>query len=171
MEGLGKEIGEGDGLDCVARGDERAQVAGQGCRVAGDVDQRGRGDLSEQRVISGAEAGARRVDDDQIGTADRSAVPASRRRKSRVAARTAVPVVPLRFSASAAIAAGADSTATTRAKLAVSLRAKRPTPAKRSQASSAVVAGGDPLDQRVHKPAIHLEKCAVVHAIVEAAAR
>ena len=30
----------------------------------------------------------------------------------------------------------------------------------------AIVAGGDKLDEGVDKPAIYLEKCAVVHAIV-----
>ncbi len=63
MEGLGKEVGEGHGLDGVARGGERAQVAGQGCRVAGDVDERGCGDLSKQRGDVWAEANAGRIDD------------------------------------------------------------------------------------------------------------
>src|ERR1039457_6267926 len=67
MESLGKKVGERDGLDCVSRGDERAKVAGQGCRVAGDVDKCGGGDLCEQRRDIGAEAGAGRVQDNQVG--------------------------------------------------------------------------------------------------------
>jgi hypothetical protein len=64
MKGLGKKVGEGDGVDCVARGDESAQVAGQGCRVAGDVDHGGRGDGGEEGDDFGAEAGAGRVKND-----------------------------------------------------------------------------------------------------------
>jgi hypothetical protein len=69
VEGLGEEVGEGEGLDLVTAGDEGAQVAGEGCGVAGDVDERRCGDADEQGGNVWAEADAGRVDDDQIGLA------------------------------------------------------------------------------------------------------
>ena len=66
MKGLGKKIGAGDGLDLVAGGNQRAQIAGQGGRVAGNVSQGGGGDPGQQCTGLRAEAGARRVYDNQI---------------------------------------------------------------------------------------------------------
>lgn len=40
VKGLGKKVGERDGFDLIASGEESAEVAGEGCRVAGDVDER-----------------------------------------------------------------------------------------------------------------------------------
>ena len=37
MEGVRKEIGKGEGLDRVAGGNQRAQVAGQSCGIAGNI--------------------------------------------------------------------------------------------------------------------------------------
>src|SRR5208337_1033705 len=68
VKGLGKEVGEGDGLNRVARAEEGAQVTGQGGRIAGDVNQRGRGGLREQGAGLSAQSGAWGIGDDQIGT-------------------------------------------------------------------------------------------------------
>ena len=59
--GLGKEIGEGDGFDPVAGGEERAQVAGQRGGIAGDAGQGRGGDCGQQRAALRAQANARRV--------------------------------------------------------------------------------------------------------------
>jgi hypothetical protein len=69
VKGLRKEIGKGDGLDSVAGSEERAQIAGQRGRVAGDANQRGSGDLGQQCTGFRAQASARRVQDDQVGQA------------------------------------------------------------------------------------------------------
>ena len=67
MKSLREQVGERDGFNCVAGGDEGAQITRQRGRVAGDVDQRGSGDCGEQRGDLRAEAGAGRVDDDEFG--------------------------------------------------------------------------------------------------------
>jgi len=53
-------------MDGVAGGEEGAQVAGQRGRIAGDVDQPGRGDLGEKDGDVRAEAGAWGVKDYQV---------------------------------------------------------------------------------------------------------
>ena len=68
VEGLREEIGEGDGFDCVAGGEECAEIAGQRCGIAGDVDERWRGDVCEKRGGFWAQASAWRVDDYEVGT-------------------------------------------------------------------------------------------------------
>ena len=67
VEGLGKEVGEGDGLDGVSRGDKHAQIAGEGCRVAGDVDHGGGSDPCKQSGNVRAKAGAGRIYNHQVG--------------------------------------------------------------------------------------------------------
>ncbi len=93
-----------------------------------------------------------------------------RRRKSRVVARTGIPAVPLRFAARAWVAEGADSTATTRSKLGVSCgqRGRRRRRGPRQVRPDRVLrAHRNPLDERIDQPAVHLEKCAVVYAVIE----
>jgi len=69
MKGLRKQVGEGEGFNLVAAVKKGAQVAGQGCGVAGDVNQRGGGDADEQGGNLRAEADTWRVDNDQVGPA------------------------------------------------------------------------------------------------------
>ena len=68
VKGLRKEVNEGDGLDSIAGSDERAQITSQRGGVARDADQRRSGDLCQQRAYLRAQAGARRVHDNQIGS-------------------------------------------------------------------------------------------------------
>ena len=88
-------------------------------------------------------------------------------RNASVSAFTATLVVPLRFCLRASIAAGADSTATTRSKLACKPPRKQPDAGKKIPGQRALVARSYPVDKRIHQPAIHLEECAVIHAIIE----
>ena len=132
MKGLGKEVGEGDGLDLVARGDERAQVAGQRGRVAGDVDQRGRGDPASSAVISAP----RPVRGGSTTIRSGRRPWWSRRRKSSVVARTGIPPRAFEIGGQRLGCRRGGLDGDTRSKPAVSCRAKRPTPAKRSQASA-----------------------------------
>src|SRR5580658_7326573 len=66
MEGVRKQVGQGDGVNCVPRCNEGAQVTSERGGVAGDVDERGRADLGEEGSDLRAEAGARRIHNDEI---------------------------------------------------------------------------------------------------------
>ncbi len=67
MEGVREEVGESDGVDGVSGGEEGAEIAGESCGIAGDVDDGGRADGGEERGDVWAEAGARRVENDEVG--------------------------------------------------------------------------------------------------------
>jgi hypothetical protein len=69
VEGLGEEIGESKGLDLVSASEERFQIAGEGCGVAGDINEGRRCDADKQGGDVGAEADTGRVDNNQIGPA------------------------------------------------------------------------------------------------------
>src|SRR5208337_2821190 len=168
VEGLGKEVGEGDGVDRVARGDERAEVAGQGSGVAGDVDHGGRGNLREQRAGLRTKAGARRVEDNQIGArmlGMRRLAAAVEKIEGRGADRGSGCSLEVGGKRLCGGGSGLDGDH--------SLKALREPPSKEAHAREKVpgqrpaVAGGDPLNESVHQPAVHLKKCALVHAVVE----
>ena len=71
MEGLREEVGKGDLIDHVARSatriDEHLQIARKRCGIARDVNDFGCGNFREQRSGFGAQTGARRIDNNQVG--------------------------------------------------------------------------------------------------------
>src|SRR5580698_1762437 len=66
MEGLREKVGEGKIFDRVAGANKDAKIARECRGIAGDIYQCGRSDLGEQRSHLCAEAGARRIDNDQV---------------------------------------------------------------------------------------------------------
>ena len=66
VEGLRKEVGEGDGFDLIAARHQVAEVAGECGGIAGDVDERRGGNLGEECGDFGAQASAGRVHNYQI---------------------------------------------------------------------------------------------------------
>ena len=110
------------------------KIARQRRRIAGDIDDRGAATAASSAVISAPRPV--RGGSTTIRSGRAPLVLAQKVKRLRI--ETALPLVPRRFSSSAAIAAGADSTATTRAKLAVKSCAQTdqrpqrdPTPARR----------------------------------------
>ena len=63
----GKRSKRWSSRDGVAGGGEGGEVGGEGFGRAGDVDEGGRGDAGEQVADFAAGAGARRVEDDEVG--------------------------------------------------------------------------------------------------------
>ena len=68
MECLWKQIYQGDSDGSIPGWLQRAEVAGEGGRVAGNVDDPSRPNGGESLADLGAQAGARRVDDDEVGS-------------------------------------------------------------------------------------------------------
>ena len=68
MEGLREEIGEGKGLEVVSGGEESAEIAGEGGGIAGNVGEMRGSYFGECSCDFGAEAGAGRINNDQIGS-------------------------------------------------------------------------------------------------------
>lgn len=67
MKGLREQVGERNGLDLIAGGDQSAEIAGEGGWVAGDVDERRGCDGCQQRGDFGAEARARGIENNEVG--------------------------------------------------------------------------------------------------------
>ncbi len=65
--GLGKEIDKVELGDAIAGGGEGLEIGGQRLRRAGDIDEHGRGDAGEQSADLRPGAGARRIEDDEVG--------------------------------------------------------------------------------------------------------
>ena len=67
MKGLREQIGERDGFDRITVRQKHTQIARQRRRIAGNIYQRRRRDLSKQRGNVRTQARSRRIDDDQVG--------------------------------------------------------------------------------------------------------
>ncbi len=67
MEGLREHVDEGDFVDAVALDGQCAEVAGERCWVAGDVDDFRCADGVEQGGDFLAKACAGRIEDDEVG--------------------------------------------------------------------------------------------------------
>ncbi len=67
VEGLGEHVDEVELGEAVAAGDEQGEIAGERDGIAGDVHDLGRLQAVEQGADLGADAGAGRIHDDQVG--------------------------------------------------------------------------------------------------------
>ena len=67
VEGVREQVRERDGVERVSGGQKGAQIAGQGGRIAGDVDQGRCCDRAKQGSDFRAETGAWRVNHNQVG--------------------------------------------------------------------------------------------------------
>src|SRR5580698_39630 len=164
VEGLREEVGQRDGFDCVAVGDEGAQVAGERGGVAGDVDQRGHGDGGEERDDFCAEAGAGRVDYDEVRRFGWARVAEKLKRVGVEGfANRATQIVNERgfgggcgFYGDHALEATAE------------LASEEAYAGEEIPGQLAALALRYAVDEAVDEPAIDLEECALIDAIVEA---
>jgi hypothetical protein len=164
MEGLGKEVREGDGLDRVAGGDEGAQIACERCGVAGDVDQRGCRDLGEER----GDLRARPVRGGSTTIRSGCSSLGVPRRKSRVVARTVAPVVSLRLCSRAFHGGWGGFDGDDAGKAGRELAGEEADAGEEVPGQGSTLAGSHLVDERIDEPAVDLEERAVVDAIIEA---
>jgi len=163
MEGLGKQVGESqDRISypvAAARAGREPVLPDRKRRKSTRLLQ-----LRQQPRDLRANSGAWRVYNDKVGAFAFLRDVESRRprhsQRSCCARRFCLRAAPLK----------ADSTAITRAKPSVSFRANSPTPQTRP-GERAFLFRSDFIHQLIHQPPIHLKESAVVHAIVEPAAR
>ena len=121
-------------------------------------------ELDQARERRRRNAGARRIEHDQVGLFVPARQESSRRRFARKAGEAAPLCLQIGFQV--ARRGTLDSTPMTRSKRCASGTVNRPTPAKRSSASLPSASPSTRFDQLRKQKAIHLKKRKVAHAIV-----
>jgi hypothetical protein len=164
VEGLREEVREGKGFERVTTGEKCTEIASESGGIAGDISDLRRGDGGEEGCDFRAEAGARRVEDDEVGWlrfefAAEKGEGAGRFGCSRDAAQIV---------GECGGGGGRGFDGDHVCEVCGKLTCEKADAGVEVPCELARAAIADAMDERVEEPAIDLKECAVVDAIVEA---
>jgi hypothetical protein len=165
MKGLGEEVGEGDGFNLIAGGEQGAEVASERGGVTGDVDERWGGDLGEECGDFRAQAGAGWVDHNQIRTGGSGLGGAAEEVEGGGADGDAAGAFEVGGESLGGGRGGLDGDDA--GEIGGERAGEEAYAGEKVPGECAFVVGGDAVDERIDEPAVYLKKSAVVDAVIE----